>query len=125
MSPKKHKRKPSDQLSEASPESRRSRRIAGHPPSELPGSGLEPRAKERVQAYQLSNRKEEESLKPCLTSCLDYMPQEGRESLARDVIEVPKDRALRRVYDKIYTGLLGPSECPETLLHFVPVLIET
>lgn len=31
MSSKKHKRKPSDQLSEASPDSRRSRRIAGQP----------------------------------------------------------------------------------------------
>lgn len=31
MSSKKHKRKPSDQLSEASPESRRSRGIAGQP----------------------------------------------------------------------------------------------
>jgi uncharacterized membrane protein YccC len=67
-------------------------------------------ARERITAYQSQNRVDEEKLKPSLDAFLEWLPEGGRESMARDIINTKTDEDLYSVFKNLVTGLAVPSK---------------
>lgn len=109
MSPKQTKRSPP-----ASPV-RRSRRVARRPPEVDPQQwpGLHDRAKDRVRNYvsaSASENKNDGKLISCLIAFLEWLPEGGRESLARDLVECDDDTDVYDIFDNFRTGLVYASK---------------
>jgi hypothetical protein len=66
-------------------------------------------ARERITIYQFQNRVDEEKLKPSLNAFLEWLPEGGRESMARDIIYTKTDEDLYSVFKNLVTGLAVPS----------------
>jgi hypothetical protein len=115
------------QQSESSPASprKKSRRLQGRSPSPIPrevsvlttdteSSGtwpsLEEAAKARIAKYQPHNRVHEEKLQPSLNAFVEWLPEGGRESVARDIINTTTDKDLYDVFHNLLTGLAVPSK---------------
>lgn len=67
-------------------------------------------AKKRITKYQSQNRLHEENLQPSLNAFLEWLPEGGRESIARDIINATTDKALYDVFNNLLTGLVLPSK---------------
>jgi hypothetical protein len=67
-------------------------------------------ARERITTYQIQNRADEEKLKPFLGAFLEWLPEGGRESMARDIINTKTDGDLYDVFRNLVTGLAVPSK---------------
>lgn len=73
---------------------------------------LADRAKKRVRQYVAGNRGEsEDKLIACLLAMIDWLPQGGRESAARDIVNCDDDDKLYGVFANYCSGLLAPSWC--------------
>lgn len=66
-------------------------------------------AKERILEYVPDGRPDEDKLPAALEAFLTWLPEGGRESLARDITNAADDQALHQVYHNL-TGLAVPSE---------------
>ncbi|KAJ9292394.1 hypothetical protein DTO021C3_287 [Paecilomyces variotii] len=69
-------------------------------------------AKERINRYASASskkaRKGDEKLKPCMIALLDWLPEEGRESAAHDMLKSITDDMLYDMFQNIRTCLLFP-----------------
>lgn len=126
MGPKSAKHKSQPPPSPSPP--RKSRRLAGLSPEpsgdrrpstngtlstqpELPDNWLElkTQAASRLSAYTPS-QKDDEKLTACLLAFLDWLPDGGRESLARDIVQCDTDDGLYAMFLNFRTGLLYTSK---------------
>jgi hypothetical protein len=67
-------------------------------------------AKERITRYQPQNCVNEEKLRPSLNAFVEWLPEGGRESVARDIINATTDKDLYDVFHNLLTGLALPSK---------------
>jgi hypothetical protein len=67
-------------------------------------------ARERITSYQSQDRLNEEKLKPSLEAFLKWLPEGGRDSIARDIIDAKTDEDLYAVFNNLVTGLAVPSK---------------
>lgn len=88
------------------PPRRRSRRLAGLDP-EWPVLAV--RAKVRIDAYRQKKEKYNENLARTMHAFIDFLPEGGCQSVARDIVGCANDGELFAVFKKLYTGLLFPS----------------
>lgn len=81
-------------------------------PTETPEvwTSLAEGARERISTYQSQKRADEEKLKPSLNAFLEWLPEGGRESMARDIINAKTDEDLYSVFQNLLTGLALPSK---------------
>ncbi|OJJ47740.1 hypothetical protein ASPZODRAFT_63861 [Penicilliopsis zonata CBS 506.65] len=70
--------------------------------------GLVDAAKERVGNYQAQNRPNEDKLQPGLLAFLEWLPDHGCISLARDILKLNSDKDLYDVYHNLLTALATP-----------------
>jgi hypothetical protein len=78
-------------------------------------------ARRRVNRYETKSRGSLESkLTACLLACIDYLPDGGKESLARDIRKADTDDDLYAVFSSLCTGLLCPSRLE--MIHLVASL---
>lgn len=69
-------------------------------------------ANERVDRYVETKEKDEDKLlKDGLKALLEWLPEGGRESLARDVADTDTDQALFDVFHNLLTCLVSPRMC--------------
>ncbi|KAJ5888103.1 hypothetical protein N7495_008144 [Penicillium taxi] len=68
-------------------------------------STLEASAKLRVEAYNPASRPSEDKLKSSLIALIKWLPQGGRDSLARDILDSKTDEELHAVFFNLLTGL--------------------
>lgn len=74
--------------------------------------GVLPSAIERVDRYVETKENDEDNLlKDGLKALLEWLPEGGRESLARDVINTDTDQALFEVFHNLLTCLVSPRMC--------------
>jgi hypothetical protein len=52
----------------------------------------------------------EEKLQPSLNAFIEWLPEGGRESVARDIISAITDKDLYDVFKNLLTGLAAPSK---------------
>ncbi|OJJ46525.1 hypothetical protein ASPZODRAFT_132593 [Penicilliopsis zonata CBS 506.65] len=86
--------------------SRRSARLQALHSSE--SSGLLTAAKDRIAHYTDQQRPHEDKLKAALAAFLDWLPDGGRESVARDIVNATTDDQLHAVFYNLLTGLVMP-----------------
>ena len=67
-------------------------------------------AKERITKYQSQSRVHEEILQPSLNAFMEWLPEGGRESVARDIINATTDKDLYDVFHNLLAGLASPSK---------------
>lgn len=77
---------------------------------------LQIEAASRLEQY-VPQQKDDERLKACLLAFLQWLPEGGRESLARDILQCNTDEDLYKVFLNLRTGLLYTSK------YFVKYLI--
>ncbi|OJJ50420.1 hypothetical protein ASPZODRAFT_13500 [Penicilliopsis zonata CBS 506.65] len=65
-------------------------------------------AKDRVGQYQPNNRREEAKLQTGLTAFLGWLPEGGRESVARDILSATTDDEVHGVFINLLTALAMP-----------------
>ncbi|KAJ5400540.1 hypothetical protein N7465_011029 [Penicillium sp. CMV-2018d] len=65
-------------------------------------------AKERIEKYQPEHRSHEQILQPSLNAFIEWLPEGGRESVARDIINATTDKDLHDVFYNLLTGLAIP-----------------
>ncbi|XHF96695.1 hypothetical protein AWENTII_000314 [Aspergillus wentii] len=65
-------------------------------------------ARQRIDAYEIAGRGDDEKLIPSLHAFIDYLPEGGRETVASDVVNSMSDQALWAVYNDLLTGLALP-----------------
>lgn len=73
-------------------------------------TSLEKDARIKIQAYENQSLRHETLLKSGLNAFLTWLPEAGRTSIARDVIETSSDRELYDVFMNLFTGLAAPSK---------------
>ena len=66
--------------------------------------------RKRIARYQPQNRGYDEMVKPSLCAFIDWLPEGGRESIARDCIIATTDDDLYQVFENLFTGLAIPSK---------------
>ncbi|KAL1869246.1 hypothetical protein Plec18167_007912 [Paecilomyces lecythidis] len=78
------------------------------------------RAKERINRYEPSAdgstplegnekpRMADQKLKSCMVALLDWLPEDGRDSAAREILECETDDMLYDLFENIRTCLLAP-----------------
>jgi hypothetical protein len=52
----------------------------------------------------------EERLQPSLNAFIEWLPEGGRESVARDIISATTDKDLYDVFKNLLTGLAAPGK---------------
>lgn len=62
----------------------------------------------RLDQYQLE--KDNKKLKCCLKALLDWLPKEGRDSLAHDISNAKSDEMIYTTYENLLSCLLTPSK---------------
>jgi hypothetical protein len=67
-------------------------------------------AKARITKYQPQNRVYEEKLQPSLIAFVEWLPEGGRESIARDIVDASTDEDLYAVFHDLLAGLAVPSK---------------
>ncbi|KAL2825450.1 hypothetical protein BDW59DRAFT_161677 [Aspergillus cavernicola] len=65
-------------------------------------------AKDRATNYTPAKRSNDGKLTSLLLALLEWLPQEGKESVAKDINEAKTDDALWEVFQNLVTGLLRP-----------------
>ncbi|KAF5865276.1 hypothetical protein ETB97_004859 [Aspergillus alliaceus] len=65
-------------------------------------------AKERLAKYQPEHRVHEHILQPSLDAFITWLPEGGRESVARDIVNATTDKDLYDVFHNLLTGLAVP-----------------
>lgn len=73
-------------------------------------AALKEAAKERIPRYQSENRVHEEKLQPSLNAFIEWLPEGGRESVARDIVNAITDGDLYSVFHSLLTDLTAPSK---------------
>ncbi|KAJ5950415.1 uncharacterized protein N7479_008828 [Penicillium vulpinum] len=71
-------------------------------------TSLEKDARARIEAYENQSLRDETLLKSGLNAFLTWLPEAGRTSLARDVIETSSARELYDVFMNLFAGLAAP-----------------
>lgn len=71
---------------------------------------LKAKARQKIAAYQPQKRPREEILQSSLIAFLEWLPENGRESVARDIVNATTDEALYEVFHTLLTGLAVPSK---------------
>lgn len=71
---------------------------------------LKSAAKARVDNYTPADRAHDALLCSSLHAFLEWLPEGGRESVARDITNSITDDSLWRVFHNLLTGLLYPSK---------------
>ena len=74
-------------------------------------------AKERITKYQSQNRVHEDILQPSLNALVEWLPEGGRESIARDIINATTDKELHNIFYNVLTGLVVPSKSNTALIR--------
>ncbi|KAJ9391484.1 hypothetical protein DTO063F5_1094 [Paecilomyces variotii] len=69
--------------------------LSGEPPESWPD--LARRAKEKINQYECIPFLDDEKLVPCMIALLDYLPEGGRESTARDILSCEGNK--KKLYD--------------------------
>ena len=67
-------------------------------------------ARERISTYKTKDRPNEKKLQPSFNAFLEWLPEGGRESMARDIINATTDEDLYSVFNNLVTGLAVPSK---------------
>ena len=67
-------------------------------------------ARERISTYKTKDRPNEKKLQPSFNAFLKWLPEGGRESMARDIINATTDEDLYSVFNNLVTGLAVPSK---------------
>jgi hypothetical protein len=67
-------------------------------------------AKARIAKYQTQNRPNEDKLQSALNAFVQWLPEGGRESVARDIIEAISDEDLYSAFRSLFTALAVPSK---------------
>lgn len=67
-------------------------------------------AKVRTARYRPEKRPHENLLQPSLDAFVDWLPEGGRESVARDINDAKIDEELHDVFMNLFTGLAIPSK---------------
>ncbi|KIN05190.1 hypothetical protein OIDMADRAFT_39565 [Oidiodendron maius Zn] len=65
-------------------------------------------AKERITKYQSQNRVHEDILQPSLKAFVEWLPEGGQESIARDIINATTDKELYNIFYNLLTGIVVP-----------------
>ncbi|PYI04449.1 hypothetical protein BO78DRAFT_289558, partial [Aspergillus sclerotiicarbonarius CBS 121057] len=83
-----------------------------------PWPELESQVTERLEKYKYADR---DLLKSCLQSCMSWFPIDGRQRLARHILDADNDRSLYAIYKALLTGLFIPStyQEPYTFVDFI------
>ncbi|KAK2788760.1 hypothetical protein FQN52_006516 [Onygenales sp. PD_12] len=71
-------------------------------------TALAEQAKARVSAYRRHGKPHEENLQPSLNAFIDWLPEKGWESIARDILDAKTDGALYAVFHNLLTALVAP-----------------
>ncbi|KAE8156608.1 hypothetical protein BDV40DRAFT_293396 [Aspergillus tamarii] len=71
--------------------------------------------RKRIARYQPQNRGYDEMVKPSLCAFIDWLPEGGRESIARDCIIATTDDDLYQVFENLFTGLAIPMKARSKL----------
>ncbi|KAJ5773719.1 hypothetical protein N7457_008615 [Penicillium paradoxum] len=71
-------------------------------------TSLEQDARGKIQAYEKQSLRDETLLKSGLNAFLTWLPEAGRTSIARDVIETSSNRELYDIFMNLFTGLAVP-----------------
>ena len=73
---------------------------------------LSQKARSRIDRYNGILGKKDDKLQKCLYAFIDFLPPDGRESIARDILNCPddEDEKLFDVFENLSTALLYPSE---------------
>lgn len=66
-----------------------------------------------------NQRKDDNILAPTLAACLEWLPGNGKISLARDIEDANTDEALYVVFKNLLTCLALPSKFKKSLLETV------
>jgi hypothetical protein len=67
-------------------------------------------AKERIEKYKPADRTDDQLLRPSLEAFLKWLPQGGRDNVARDIFGAASDEALHQVFQNLLLGLATPSK---------------
>ena len=67
-------------------------------------------ARKRISTYKTKDRPNEKKLQPSFNAFLKWLPEGGRESMARDIINATTDEDLYSVFNNLVTGLAVPSK---------------
>lgn len=95
--------------------------LSGEPPGIWPD--LARRAKEKINQYEYIPSLDDEKLVPCMIALLDYLPEGGRESIARDILGCESNKKkLYDVFQNIRSCLLFASKCTGFFVHFSEIL---
>lgn len=73
-------------------------------------ANLEKEARARIENYEIQSLADETLLKGGLNAFLTWLPEAGKTSLARDIIETSSDGELYDVFMNLFTGLAAPSK---------------
>ncbi|KAJ5374446.1 hypothetical protein N7517_006452 [Penicillium concentricum] len=72
-------------------------------------TSLEKDARVKVHAYENQSLRHETLLKSGLDAFLTWLPEAGRTTLARDVIQKSSDGELYDVFENLFTGIAAPN----------------
>ncbi|KAK2752782.1 hypothetical protein FQN55_005914 [Onygenales sp. PD_40] len=87
----------------------RTRRVStslGDEPREVLRYGSQ--ATDRINKYVQADRKNDDKVVPTLLALLEWLPDEGKTSFARDILESDNDDDLHTVFWNLVCGLLSP-----------------
>ncbi|KAE8144406.1 hypothetical protein BDV25DRAFT_96108 [Aspergillus avenaceus] len=71
---------------------------------------LAEKGRERIARYQPHDRHFDEQVQSSLNAFIDWLPEGGRESIARDCIKATTDDDLYQVFENLFTGLAIPMQ---------------
>ncbi|GLA30920.1 hypothetical protein AnigIFM63326_009355 [Aspergillus niger] len=65
-------------------------------------------ANERISLYTAQGRQDEDKLKPALQAFLEWLPDDGKVSIARDILHATTDDLLYQMFFNLFTALAMP-----------------
>lgn len=71
-------------------------------------------ALQRISTYSAQCLPHEDKLKPALEAFLEWLPDEGKVSVARDILATTTDEELHQVFFNLLTALAMPSKSTKT-----------
>ncbi|KAK2787933.1 hypothetical protein FQN53_004374 [Emmonsiellopsis sp. PD_33] len=101
-----HQRENKETTSNPSSRTRRVSTSLGDEPREVLRHGSQ--ATDRINKYAQADRKNDDKVIPTLLALLEWLPDEGKTSFARDILESDSDDDLHTVFWNLVCGLLSP-----------------
>ncbi|GKZ85255.1 hypothetical protein AnigIFM56816_011021 [Aspergillus niger] len=65
-------------------------------------------ANKRISQYSAQGRQDEDKLKPALQAFLEWLPDDGKVSIARDILVATTDDLLHQMFFNLFTTLAVP-----------------